>query len=615
MSYTALYRKWRPPVFDDVKGQDPIVKALKNQIVSGRIGHAYLFCGTRGTGKTSVAKILARAVNCEHPVDGNPCNECPSCQAALVGNSMNVMEIDAASNNGVDNIREIRDEVRYAPTEGRYKVYIIDEVHMLSTGAFNALLKTLEEPPAHVIFILATTEVHKIPITVLSRCQRYDFRRIAAQTIAARLTQLVEGEGVEAEPQAIRYVARKADGSMRDSISLLDQCIAFHYGELLTYEKVLDVLGAASYDLFGRLLQAVLECRTADCINMIDEIVMQGTELGQMVSDFIWYLRNIMMLQASDLDADTLEVSEAELRTLADMSEKVDQDTLLRYIRILSELSGRIRNVTDKRVLLETTFIKMMKPESEDNYDSLLQRLKQLEEKLAKGFYSAGVSGNGANGYASGGVGNMANVNLPAGADHLEGFTDTSGYVGSGQGSNYYGDPYQGYDSGYHPGYDQGYDQMYAQGYMDHDPRYDMQHASGPDYVQMPDNQGNPGITQVERIEISSDQMVQYETLRDNWDKLVARMQATSARMTFRHARPEPDPKGNGFVIIFDTDQNYVIGARDPYRDDFVRVVKEQYGAVLAFRFQKESDSTGRKEFVSVEKVQSVFSGIDVEVE
>ncbi|MGN0293553.1 MAG: DNA polymerase III subunit gamma/tau, partial [Lachnospiraceae bacterium] len=292
MSYTALYRKWRPPVFDDVKGQDPIVSALRNQIHTGRIGHAYLFCGTRGTGKTSVAKIFARAVNCEAPVNGNPCNQCSSCRAVNQGNSVNVMEIDAASNNGVDNIREIRDEVRYAPTEGRYKVYIIDEVHMLSTGAFNALLKTLEEPPAHVIFILATTEVHKIPVTVLSRCQRYDFRRISVDVIASRLKQLTDGEGVEIEDRALKYIARKADGSMRDSISLLDQCIAFHYGELLTYDKVLDVLGAASYDLFGNLLEAALDGRTADCIGLIDEIVMQGRELGQLVSDFIWYLRN-----------------------------------------------------------------------------------------------------------------------------------------------------------------------------------------------------------------------------------------------------------------------------------------------------------------------------------
>ncbi len=229
MSYQALYRKWRPQVFADVKGQDHIVKTLQNQIGSGRIGHAYLFCGTRGTGKTTVAKILARAVNCEHPVDGSPCGECPSCRQIAAGTSLNVVEIDAASNNGVENIREIREQVQYPPTEGKYRVYIIDEVHMLSTGAFNALLKTLEEPPSYVIFILATTEVHKIPITVLSRCQRYDFRRITLDTITARLKELTEAENMPVEDRALRYVAKAGDGSMRDALSLLDQCAAFHY--------------------------------------------------------------------------------------------------------------------------------------------------------------------------------------------------------------------------------------------------------------------------------------------------------------------------------------------------------------------------------------------------
>ena len=237
MSYTALYRKFRPDNFEDVKGQDHIVTTLTNQINANRIGHAYLFCGTRGTGKTTVAKILAKAVNCEHPVNGSPCNECEMCKAIQAGTSMNVIEIDAASNNGVDNIREIREEVTYRPTEGRYKVYIIDEVHMLSTGAFNALLKTLEEPPSYVIFILATTEAHKIPITILSRCQRYDFHRISIDTIAARLSELLKAEGVEAEEKAIRYVAKAGDGSMRDALSLLDQCIAFYLGQTLTYEK------------------------------------------------------------------------------------------------------------------------------------------------------------------------------------------------------------------------------------------------------------------------------------------------------------------------------------------------------------------------------------------
>ena len=271
MSYQALYRKFRPQEFEDVKGQEHIVTTLKNQIKADRIGHAYLFCGTRGTGKTTVAKIFAKAVNCEHPVDGSPCGECPSCRAITEGSSMNVIEIDAASNNGVDNIRQIREEVTYRPTEGRYKVYIIDEVHMLSAGAFNALLKTLEEPPSYVIFILATTEAHKIPITILSRCQRYDFHRISIDTIASRLSDLMEQEQVEVEERAIRYVAKAGDGSMRDALSLLDQCIAFHLGEKLTYENVLEVLGAVDTEVFSRLLRRILDEDVTGAIRILGE--------------------------------------------------------------------------------------------------------------------------------------------------------------------------------------------------------------------------------------------------------------------------------------------------------------------------------------------------------
>ena len=289
MSYTALYRKFRPSTFDQVKGQDHIVQTLKNQINANRIGHAYLFCGTRGTGKTSVAKIFAKAVNCEHPVDGSPCNECETCRGITNGSAMNVIEIDAASNNGVDNIRQIRDEIQYSPSSGKYTVYIIDEVHMLSIGAFNALLKTLEEPPAYVIFILATTEPHKIPITILSRCQRYDFKRISIDTIAARLSELMEKESIEVEDKAIRYVAKAADGSMRDALSLLDQCIAFYLGQKLTYDNVLDVLGAVDNEIFSRLTRSVIDSDVATSLNILDEIIMQGREPGQFVNDFIWY--------------------------------------------------------------------------------------------------------------------------------------------------------------------------------------------------------------------------------------------------------------------------------------------------------------------------------------
>ena len=300
MSYTALYRKFRPSTFDQVKGQDHIVQTLKNQINANRIGHAYLFCGTRGTGKTSVAKIFAKAVNCEHPVDGSPCNECETCRGITNGSAMNVIEIDAASNNGVDNIRQIRDEIQYSPSSGKYTVYIIDEVHMLSIGAFNALLKTLEEPPAYVIFILATTEPHKIPITILSRCQRYDFKRISIDTIAARLSELMEKESIEVEDKAIRYVAKAADGSMRDALSLLDQCIAFYLGQKLTYDNVLDVLGAVDNEIFSRLTRSVIDSDVTTSLNILDEIIMQGREPGQFVNDFIWYLRNLMLIKTSE---------------------------------------------------------------------------------------------------------------------------------------------------------------------------------------------------------------------------------------------------------------------------------------------------------------------------
>ena len=300
MSYTALYRKWRPASFEDVRGQDHVVQTLKNQIVSDRIGHAYLFCGTRGTGKTSIAKIFAKAVNCESPVDGSPCRECRTCKNIAAGSSLNVVEIDAASNNGVENIREIRDEVQYPPTEGKYRVYIIDEVHMLSTGAFNALLKTLEEPPSYVIFILATTEVQKIPVTVMSRCQRYDFKRITVDTIVTHLQKLTEAEHISVEDKALAYIAKAADGAMRDALSLLDQCVAFHYGEVLTYDNVLDVLGAVDITVFSQLFRAVVENRTKDCIQSLEEMVIQGRELGQFVTDFIWYLRNLLIVKSVD---------------------------------------------------------------------------------------------------------------------------------------------------------------------------------------------------------------------------------------------------------------------------------------------------------------------------
>ncbi len=394
MSYTALYRKWRPRVFGDVKGQDHIVTTLQNQIRSERIGHAYLFCGTRGTGKTSVAKIFAKAVNCEHPEDGSPCGECPSCRQIQAGTSLNVVEIDAASNNGVENIREIRDQVQYPPTEGKYRVYIIDEVHMLSTGAFNALLKTLEEPPSYVIFILATTEVHKIPITVLSRCQRYDFRRITVDTIADRLKELTDAEGMAVEDRALRYVAKAGDGSMRDALSLLDQCAAFHYGETLTYENVLDVLGAVDNRVFRELFGALRNGQTKDCILRLEEMVIQGRELSQFVADFIWFLRNLLILKTADEAEELLDMSEDNLKQLREDAALADENVLMRYIRVFSEVLNQIRFAAQKRVLVELAFIRLTKPEMEQSMDAVLERLERLERQMEEGIPAAPWPGN-----------------------------------------------------------------------------------------------------------------------------------------------------------------------------------------------------------------------------
>ena len=383
MSYVALYRKARPPVFDEVKGQDHVIKTLRNQVISDRLQHAYLFCGTRGTGKTSAAKILARAVNCENPQNGNPCNECASCRAIAAGSAMNVIEIDAASNNGVDNIREIVEEVRYRPAQGKYKVYIIDEVHMLSTGAFNALLKTLEEPPSYVIFILATTEVAKIPITILSRCQRYDFHRISADTITDRMRELTERENVKAEEKALRFIARAADGSMRDALSLLDRCFAFYAGEEITYEKALAALGAVDTDVYTELLSEIARGNAGRSIFIFEKMIENGREVGQFVNDFIWYLRNLLLIGTSENESeDVVDVSAEQREAMKEMAARVPQSTVMRYIRVLSELLNSLRNATNRRVLTEVALVKLTKPQMERTSDAVLDRIRLLEEKL-----------------------------------------------------------------------------------------------------------------------------------------------------------------------------------------------------------------------------------------
>lgn len=385
MSYTALYRKFRPQEFSEVKGQEHIVTTLQNQIINDRIGHAYLFTGTRGTGKTTVAKVFAKAVNCENVTDGSPCNECSVCSSINNGSSVDVVELDAASNNSVEDIRQIVEEVGYPPTQGRYKVYIIDEVHMLSTAAFNALLKTLEEPPSYVIFILATTEVHKIPITILSRCQRYDFRRITIDTIASRLEELINKEGIDIEEKAVKYIAKVADGSMRDALSLLDQCVAFYMGESITYDNVLKCLGAVDTEIFSRLLRNVIEKNVVGAIDIIEEVVSDGREIGQFVLDFTWYLRNLILIKSSDDMEDVLDISTDNMKLIKQEALIVSDDEAMRYIRILSELSSQIRYSSQKRVLVEIAIIKLCKPAMETDNESLIQRLNDLEVEVASG--------------------------------------------------------------------------------------------------------------------------------------------------------------------------------------------------------------------------------------
>lgn len=389
MSYQALYRKFRPDNFDEVRGQDHIVTTLKNQIRAGHVGHAYLFCGTRGTGKTTVAKIFARAVNCENPGEKGPCGECEMCRAIAAGNSMNVVEMDAASNNKVDDIRQVIEEVQYSPAQGRYKVYIIDEVHMLTTSAFNALLKTLEEPPSYLIFILATTEVHKIPMTILSRCQRYDFKRISVETIAGRLRELLDQEGIVAEERALTYIAKLADGALRDGLSLLEQCISFYFGEELTYEKVLKVLGAVDNEVYASFTGALAVGKTADMMQIIDGIVAAGKDLGRFCDELIWYMRNLMIVKSTEHPEDIIDMSQENLDILMETARGLELEMIFRYIRVLSEVENQMKYSDQKRVLFEVALIRLSQPQMEKDYESIVNRIHNIEEKLEHGLVAA----------------------------------------------------------------------------------------------------------------------------------------------------------------------------------------------------------------------------------
>lgn len=380
MSYMALYRKWRPDAFEEIKGQEHIVTTIRNQITHDRVGHAYLFCGTRGTGKTTTAKLMAKAVNCEHPVNGSPCNECSSCKAIAAGASLNVVEVDAASNNGVDNIRQITESVNYSPSSGKYLVYIIDEVHMLRDAAYNALLKTLEEPPSYVIFILATTESHKIPATILSRCQRYDFHRISLDVIADRLEELLKRENIAATREAVEYVARAADGSMRDGLSILEQCISYHLGEELTLDKVLEAIGAVDVEEYLKLFSCIRERQLTEALKIVDDAIWQGKDLIQFVNEFTNFIRNILVLS---IDSDmTVDVTMETKEKMVALAKDADEELLMHSIYVLQDAANRITFSTAKRVMLELAIVKLCKPQMRYDIEGMTARLENLEREL-----------------------------------------------------------------------------------------------------------------------------------------------------------------------------------------------------------------------------------------
>ena len=381
--YQVLYRKYRPKVFSDVVGQEHITETLSKEIETGKLSHAYLFTGSRGTGKTTCAKILSKAVNCRNPVNGNPCNECEICRGLDSGEILDVVEIDAASNNGVENIRDIREEINFTPASCKYRVYIIDEVHMLSIGAFNALLKTLEEPPAHVKFILATTEVHKLPVTIVSRCQRFDFKRVSPEAMGKRMEYIAEQENLVIDEDAVSLISRISDGGMRDALSLLDQCIG--HDRHITSDIVCRVAGMTGKTHLFSLAKAVADKNSADALSLISELHANSCDMERLSSDMTNHFRNLMIVKTVRDSGSFLVSTKDELQQYKEQSEGFTLETILYCINLLQECTANIKRGVNRRTEMEMTFIKLCTPSLSENSEALLRRISELEVMIKTG--------------------------------------------------------------------------------------------------------------------------------------------------------------------------------------------------------------------------------------
>ncbi len=392
MAYTALYRKWRPKTFDDIIGQEHVTTTLKNQIANDRIAHAYLLCGTRGTGKTSTAKVMAKALNCLNPKDGNPCNECEMCKKISQGLAIDVTELDAASNNGIDKIRDIIDDTKYPPQEGKYKIYIMDEVHMLSMVAVNAFLKTLEEPPQNVIFILATTDPQRLPITILSRCQRFDFKRISIKDLTERLRTIVTAQGVLADDKSLDLIARVSDGAARDALSILDQAISMGDGSV-NYDNLVEMLGLVTNEYLFDITSAIIEKNVEKAMVVIEKVVFAGKDMYLFIKDLIEHYRNLLMLKVTSNPEEVLDMSLENIKLLDEQSKRIRVEEIMRDIRILQEAEGNAKLSKQARLYLELAAIKMCKIEYDTSNEVILTRINKLEEAIKNGSIKV-VQGN-----------------------------------------------------------------------------------------------------------------------------------------------------------------------------------------------------------------------------